>query len=204
MSAGTTGVSATCMRSKVNRCLTMGMEMCRGVRGCSTSASLTLRLFMMPRFRLRRSSAWVGKSLCFRSARARSSVSAGSDAVAMNASADVLRSLGQRSVTGFRSRASRGWIVERHEFVSASQPSREAVPECSPGRKPWVKPRTWRAPKERKNSGAKARPTFHSLAGTTSVVPLPILPNQYRSTPILLRPCEPAPARPGPAQSQWD
>ena len=26
----------------------MGTEMCRGVRGCSTSANFTLRLFMMP------------------------------------------------------------------------------------------------------------------------------------------------------------
>ena len=30
----------------MNRCLTMGTEMCRGVRGCSTTANFTLRLFM--------------------------------------------------------------------------------------------------------------------------------------------------------------
>src|SRR5215469_12877301 len=77
-SAGTTGVSATRIRSKVNRWRTIGSETWRGVRGCETRASLTLRLFIRLASRLRASRAWGGRSGCFNRASARSSVSAAS------------------------------------------------------------------------------------------------------------------------------
>ena len=66
--------------------------------GMLDQCQLYLRLFMTPLFRLRRSTTWVGKSLCFRSARARSSVSAGSDAAATSTSVDTLRTDSRRGV----------------------------------------------------------------------------------------------------------
>jgi hypothetical protein len=72
-SAGTTGVRATCIRSKVYNWRTSGRETCRGVLGCSTSASFTLRCLRTLLFFPNRSSTSAGKSGRRSKARAASS-----------------------------------------------------------------------------------------------------------------------------------
>src|SRR4051794_32920301 len=78
------------IKSKVNKCLTIGSDTWRGVFGCSTKASFTLRLFMTAEFLLSRSRASPGRPVLLRSVSARSSLSDGFDAATTRTSGEVL------------------------------------------------------------------------------------------------------------------
>ena len=81
MSPATMGLRVTCIRSKVNNCRRSDIETWRGVLGCPTRASFTFRpvaALLLPS----RSRTSDGRSARCSSARARSSLKAGSAAAA--------------------------------------------------------------------------------------------------------------------------